>query len=209
MTKRIVFQGDSITDVGRSHEYNYLLGSGYPTLVSAQLGFDAPRQYECFNRGVSGNRIVDLYARWRIDCINLKPDIISILIGINDVWHDLDGRLNGVEAERFERVYDMLMDYTREQLPNARVIILEPFCLHGTATDKEWTYFSHEVPLRAEAAGRVAARHGAIFIPLQNDFTAACDIAPASYWLFDGVHPKPAGHELIARKLCAAIRALE
>ena len=205
MIKRIVFQGDSITDAGRSRDHNNYMGSGYPTLVSAQLGMDYPGEYECLNRGVSGNRIVDLYARWRADCINLKPDIISILIGVNDVWHDLDGHLNGVEAQRFERVYDMLLDYTHEQLPDARMIILEPFFLLGTATEKNWEIFSREVPLRAAAARRVAVGHGMTFVPLQDDFTAACNLAPASYWLFDGVHPNAAGHELIARKLSTAI----
>ena len=209
MTKRIVFQGDSITDACRSRDRDRLMGSGYPTIVAARLGMDAPGRYECFNRGVSGDRVVDLYSRWRIDCVNLEPDIITILIGVNDVWHEAGGRHNGVEADRFEQVYDLLLDYTAERLPDARVIILEPFWLHGAATDPEWDLFSREVPLRAAAARRVAERHGASFVPLQADLEAACALAPADHWLADGVHPSLAGHELIARKLCAAIRALE
>ncbi len=207
MTKKIVFQGDSITDAGRSREWDRLMGSGYPTLVAARLGLDAPGAYECVNRGISGDRVVDLYARWRVDCVNLKPDIVSILIGVNDVWHDTDG--NGVEADRFETIYGLLLDYTAERLPGSRVIVLEPFFLHGTATDPYWELFAREVPLRAAAARRVAERHGAAFIPLQADLEAACALAPASHWLADGVHPAPAGHEIIARKLCAAICALE
>ncbi|MBQ4085952.1 MAG: SGNH/GDSL hydrolase family protein [Clostridia bacterium] len=206
MAIKVVFQGDSITDVGRSRDNERLSGSGYATLVAARLGFEAPGEYECVNRGISGNRVVDLYARWRIDALNLKPDIITILIGVNDVWHDVNERWNGVEADRFEEVYDMLLNYTEQKAPGTRVIILEPFVLPGTATDPYWDYFAAEVPLRADAAKRVAEKHGCAFVPLQADFDAACGKAPASHWLADGVHPTAAGHELIARKLYAAIR---
>ncbi|MDO4740212.1 MAG: SGNH/GDSL hydrolase family protein [Eubacteriales bacterium] len=206
MAIRVLFQGDSITDVGRSREVERMSGSGYPTLVAARLGYEAPGEYECLNRGISGNRVVDLYARWRIDALNLRPDIITILIGVNDVWHDVDERWNGVEAGRFEQVYDMLLQYTHEKAPDTRVIVLEPFVLHGTATDPHWEYFAAEVPLRAQAARRVAEKHGCTFVPLQADLDAACEKAPPAHWLIDGVHPTAAGHELIARKLYAAIR---
>jgi len=205
MAIKVLFQGDSITDVGRSRENDRLSGSGYATLVAARLGYDFPGEYECVNRGIGGNRVVDLYARWRIDALNLAPDIITILIGVNDVWHDVNERWNGVEAERFEEMYDMLLSYTQAKLPETRVIVLEPFVLHGTATDPHWEYFSKEVPLRAQAAKQVAEKHGCAFVPLQQDFDAACEKAPASHWAADGVHPTAAGHELIARKLYAAI----
>ncbi|MBR7040627.1 MAG: hypothetical protein IKI24_02165, partial [Clostridia bacterium] len=87
--KRIVFQGDSITDAQRNRQHDEYPGNGYPTLIKARLGVDLPGQYECLNRGVSGDRIVDVYARMRRDIVQLKPDIVSILIGINDVWHEL------------------------------------------------------------------------------------------------------------------------
>lgn len=206
MAIKVLFQGDSITDVGRDRQYEPHSGSGYPTLVAARLGYEAPGEYECVNRGIGGNRVVDLYARWRIDALNLKPDIISILIGVNDVWHDVNERWNGVEADRFEEVYDMILRYTEQKAPGTRVIVLEPFVLHGSATDPHWDYFSTEVPLRAAAARRVAEKHGCAFVPLQADFDTACEKAPASHWLLDGVHPGAAGHELIARKLYAAIR---
>lgn len=206
MAIRVLFQGDSITDVGRDRAYEPHRGSGYPTLAAARLGYEAPGEYECLNRGIGGNRVVDLYARWRADALNLRPDIITILIGVNDVWHDLDGVCNGVEADRFEQVYEMLLSYTKKSAPDTRVIILEPFVLHGTATDKNWDYFAEQVPLRAAAARRVAEKFGCTFVPLQADFDAACEKAPAGEWLLDGVHPTAAGHELIARKLFAAIR---
>lgn len=208
MAIRIVYQGDSITDVGRSRENDFHMGAGYPTVTTARLSYDFPGKYECINRGISGNRVVDLYQRWRIDTVNLKPDIISILIGVNDVWHDLNDRWNGVEADRFEKVYDMLLEYTREKLPDTKVIVIEPFVLKGTATENDWDYFEKEVPLRAAAAKRVAEKYGATFIPMQADLDAACRIAPADVWLKDGVHPNFAGREMIARKLYDAIVAL-
>lgn len=100
--KTILFQGDSITDCGRSKEDNAQIGTGYALLVKSQLGFEKPNQYEFYNRGISGNRIVDVYARIKADIINLKPDYMSLLIGVNDVWHEI-GANNGVDADKFEK----------------------------------------------------------------------------------------------------------
>ena len=204
MSKRILFQGDSITDALRSRESDLYPGNGYPTLVKARLGYEQPGEYEFLNRGISGNRIVDLYARIKKDLINLKPDVLSILIGVNDVWHEVEIE-NGVDAVKFERIYDMLLTEVEEALPGIRILILEPFVLHGSATEaieekpQRWEYFRDETPLRAAAAKRVAEKHGAVWVPLQERFDEACRLAPAEYWLWDGVHPTQMGHELIAR----------
>ena len=101
--KVILFQGDSITDCGRDREKANHNGRGYANMTAAHLMFEEPGRYVCYNRGISGNRIVDLYARIRKDMINLKPDYMSILIGINDVWHEYSYR-NGVDAKKFEMV---------------------------------------------------------------------------------------------------------
>lgn len=196
---RILFQGDSITDAGRSREAGGHLGVGYPTLIAARLGCDEPGKHEFLNRAVSGFRVVDLYAGWKKDALNLKPDLISILIGINDVWHEV-GEKNGVEADRFEVIYDLLLSFTRERLPDTKVMVLEPFMLPGRATGEHLDYFARETRLRAEAARRVAEKHGALFVPLQAVFDEACGRAEAECWLRDGVHPTAAGHELIARE---------
>ena len=108
MEKIILFQGDSITDCGRSREVDYAMGNGYATFVGGALSAAEPYAYKFYNRGISGNRVVDLYARMKIDMINLKPDYMSILIGINDVWHELDSK-NGVDAAKFEMVYDLMV----------------------------------------------------------------------------------------------------
>ncbi|MBQ7541521.1 MAG: SGNH/GDSL hydrolase family protein [Clostridia bacterium] len=197
----ILFQGDSITDVGRNADAALWgeFGFGYPLLVSAKLGLAHPDAYRFVNRGVSGNRVVDLYARIKRDVINLRPDVLSILIGVNDVWHELGDR-NGVDADKFERIYLMLIEEIRAALPDIRILILEPFVTHGPATDDRWDVFYGEVRLRAAAAKRVADRFALTFVPLQSVFDAALDRADASHWTVDGVHPTAFGHALIAQE---------
>ncbi|MBQ6863409.1 MAG: SGNH/GDSL hydrolase family protein [Clostridia bacterium] len=199
--KTILFQGDSITDVGRSRSNDNERGLGYPHLVCARLGLDNPEEYNFINRGISGNRIVDLYARIKCDFINLQPDFLSILIGINDVWHEI-GNQNGVSAEKFEKVYSMLIEEIKEACPDIKIMLMEPFVLPGPATVEHWEYFESETKLRAEAVKRIAEKYDLAFLPLQNLLDEACEKAPAVYWLADGVHPTAFGHELIAREWC-------
>lgn len=194
--KTILFQGDSITDAGRVREDGGDLGKGYPLLTAASMGFKEPGAYCFLNRGISGNRIVDVYARIKADIINLKPDVMSLLIGINDVWHEVDNQ-NGVDAEKFECVYDMLLSEIRQALPSIRLLLLEPFVLKGTATQAAWDIFLSETYLRAEAVRRLSEKHGAVFVPLQGAFDAAAQKTSPEIWAFDGVHPTPFGHELI------------
>ena len=203
--KTIIFQGDSVTDADRSRDCDEDRGLGYPHLVTAKLGFDCPQQYQFLNRGVSGDRIVDLYARIKYDIINLKPDYLSILIGVNDVWHELNEQ-NGVSAEKYERIYGMLIEEILQDVPDVRIMILEPFITHGAATDPKWDVFSSEIALRAAAAKRTAERVDLTFVPLQSLFDEAVQSAPASYWTAEGVHPTVYGHTLIAR---AWLRAFE
>ena len=204
--KTILFQGDSITDVGRSRENDAARGHGYATLTAARLLLDHPGEFNIINRGISGNRIVDLYARIKADFINLKPDYLSILIGVNDVWHDYIGEPNGVSDERFRKIYDMLIEELRAELPDVKIYILEPFVLRGIATEEHWKDFAREVPLRARSAKWIAEKHGLPFIPLQEKFDEKCRLCDASYWLWDGVHPTAAGHELIARALLERVK---
>ena len=211
--KVILFQGDSITDCGRNREVSTSRGIGYPHLVSAHLMASEPCRYDCFNRGISGNRVVDLYARIRKDMINLKPDYISILIGINDVWHEYEQQ-NGVDAEKFELVYNLMIEELKRDLPGVKIMILEPFVLPGSATENtpehpnRWEYFLGETKLRQAAAKRVAEKHGLPFVPLQYIFDKVNADAPANgYWLRDGVHPSAAGHELIKNEWLKAFAA--
>ena len=206
--KKILFQGDSITDMFHSRENDGFLGMGYPILVSAELGCKYPTQYEFLNRGISGNRIVDLYARIKSDVINLKPDILSILIGINDVWHELNERYNGVDAEKYYKIYSMLIDEVKKALPDIKIMILEPFVLKAGATEENWDYFSTETAKRREMAKLIAEKYGLKYVPLQEKFNEAEKSAPASYWLWDGVHPNFSGHEIIKREWIKAFETL-
>ena len=120
--KTILFQGDSITDAGRSRDNDLERGIGYPTLVSAELGLKYPGEYKFINKGISGNRIVDLYARIKCDFINLKPDYLTILIGINDVWHEVGSR-NGVDNKKFFKVYCDLIEEIKTMLPDIKISV--------------------------------------------------------------------------------------
>ena len=197
---RIVFQGDSITDVGRNTNNGSLIsmGQGYPLMITGDLSAKYPGEYEFVNRGISGNRVVDIYARIKKDCWNLEPDVLSLLIGVNDVWHEFNPDANGVDAARFEKMYRILAQDTLERFPNCKIIAMEPFVLHGPAVDENWEGFYSEVLLRAKAVRKVAEELGLIFVPLQEKLEEACKLQPSTYWLGDGVHPTPAGHRLIA-----------
>ena len=200
MEKLILFQGDSITDSSRHREYDDGRGQGYVTMISGELGATYPYQYQFLNRGISGNRSVDLLARIKSDLINLKPDYLSLLIGVNDVWHEVGDNPNGVDNEKFFKIYSMLIEEIKAALPNIKIAILEPFVLKGGATEGAWEYFSTEVPKRAAMAKKIAEKFNLPFIPLQEGFDKLCESAPASYWLGDGVHPTPKGHEFIKTK---------
>ena len=196
----ILFQGDSITDCGRnrdSAEANSAgaLGNGYALLVaSAVLEARAARAFKFYNRGISGNKVPDLQQRWATDTIDLKPDVLSILIGVNDFWHKLDHGYNGT-VQDYEQQYTALLQTTREALPRVHLIVLEPFVLRTGAVDARWF---PEFDERRAVAARVAARARATFVPLQTIFNQRTRTAPPEYWAADGVHPTPAGHAVIA-----------
>ncbi len=204
--KRILFQGDSITDAGRNREDFFGLGSGYPSKVASKIGFENPGEFEFINRGISGNRVVDLYARIKNDIINLKPDYMSIMIGVNDVWHEI-GHQNGVSAKKYEKIYDMLLEEVKEVLPEIKIMILEPYVLPESATVGEledggdkYELFRKETELRAKISKKLAEKYNLVFIPLQEKFHELAKIQPVSYWVADGVHPTNFGHEFIARE---------
>ncbi len=206
--KKILFQGDSITDAGRNRDDDRWRGVGYPTLVSGSLGFDRPNEFEFINKGISGNRVIDLIARVKVDFINLKPDYISILIGINDVWHEITYH-NGIDTKRYEMYYNMLIEELKEALPDVKIMILEPFVLKAEATQDNWEAFKTGAEEKAAAAKRVAEKNNLLFVPLMEKFREAEKIAPADYWTMDGVHPSAMGHEIIKREWLKAFEKLE
>ena len=204
---KILFQGDSITDAGRVREDETNVGRGYPILVKAKLGLENPGKYEFINKGISGNRVVDLYARIKSDIINLKPDVMSILIGVNDVWHEIS-RENGVDADKFYKIYDMLIEEVKTALPDIKIMIMEPFVLKASATQENWEEFNTEVKKRAQMAKKIAEKYNLPFIELQKGFDELTKKEEPSYWLKDGVHPTEMGHEYIKNQWLEAFKIL-
>lgn len=202
---KILFFGDSITDAGRNRDditKQSALGYGYVRVIGDRLLGEAPDKHTIINSGISGNRIVDLYARIKAHLWNHEPDLISILIGINDVWHEISHK-NGVDLERFEKVYRMIIEDTQKKLPNAKFILMEPFVLEGTATCP-----TEEMPDRyerfkeiyeyAKVVKKLAEEYGLYFLPLQERFNEASAKYGAEYFAADGVHPNVGGSSLIA-----------
>ena len=200
----VLFQGDSITDAGRDRQVGDPnlargLGDGYPLLVAAAaLAAHPDRGLRFYNRGVSGNKVPDLASRWAADTLALAPDVLSILIGVNDFWHKLTKGYTG-SVQQYEEQYGALLEETRRALPRVRVLVLEPFVLRCGAVDDRWF---PEFDERRSAARRVAQHAGAgtSFVELQSVFDELSRKQPPQYWAADGVHPTPAGHAVIAEQ---------
>lgn len=196
----VLFQGDSITDAGRNKtitEPNNIagLGNGYASLVAAQLQYDnAARKLKIYNRGVSGNKVFELAARWDKDCLEIKPDVLSILIGVNDFWHTLVHDYKGT-LQTYTDDYIKLLTRTKKQLPDLQLIIAEPYSIIGTKVNDKWYPFFYEYQ---HAARKIANEFGATFIPLQQIFNRAQKALPGNYWAPDGVHPSFAGAQIMA-----------
>ncbi len=197
----ILFQGDSITDAGRNRERELpndasSFGNGYAHLIACWLLEElAGMELTIYNRGISGNKVFQLKERWERDCLLLKPDVLSILIGVNDYWHMREGRYDGT-PEVYQRDLRSLLERTREALPDIRLILCQPFILPDTrAVDQSWVE-----PFRAyqEVAANIAAEFHAVWVPFQEVFIRAAEMVRATYWTPDGVHPSMAGSQLMA-----------
>ncbi len=197
----ILFQGDSITDAGREKvkelpNNSSSFGGGYAFLAAAHiLDRFSGTEPLVYNRGISGNKVYQLAERWQKDCLDLKPDLLSILIGINDYWHKRNGKYEGTVAV-YEEDYRKLLALTRQALPGVTLVICQPFALPGTsAVDDSWVE-----PVRAyqEVAYKLSKETGAIWVPFQEVFDEAIRRSPATHWSADGVHPSMAGAHLMA-----------
>lgn len=206
--KVILFQGDSITDGarGRNDDPNHIHGHSYAYIVAAKLGRKYAEARPLFiNRGISGNRVSDLYARWNEDAISLKPDVISILIGVNDAWRIVNNEPTGA-TDRFERAYRHLLEETKEVLPKAQLVLCEPFIVKAGATVERWKQWTELIGNYQSIVRQLASEFGAIHVPIQEALNEACLRAEAAYWVWDGVHPTTAGHDLIAKQWLKAVK---
>ena len=196
----VLFQGDSITDAGRKRdvqsEVNHqgALGNGYAFIAAADLLAGQSADLKIFNRGNSGNKVFQLAERWKADCLDLQPRVLSILIGVNDIWHKLNGKYAGT-VEIYETDYRALLKQTKAALPEVRLVICEPFVLRCGAINDSW--FPEFDTYRA-ASRKVATEFQAVFVPFQEMFDAAVKLAPPQHWANDGVHPSPFGAALMA-----------
>lgn len=197
----VLFQGDSITDAGREKKNQLAnharsFGTGYANLAASWLLEElAAEQLTIYNRGISGNKVYQLAERWEPDCLELLPNVLSILIGVNDYWHFRNGNYDGT-PEIYENDFRKLLTRTKEALPEVKLVICQPFILTETsAVDESWLE-----PFSAyqDIAAKMAREFNAIWVPFQEAFDKAIEIAPASYWAGDGVHPSMAGAQLMA-----------
>ena len=203
---RLLFQGDSITDMnwGRNqNDRNHYLGHSYVYLIAARLGVDMPEaQLDIYNRGISGHTVSDLRKRWQKDAIEMKPELLSILIGTNDV-----GR--GVKEEAFEAEYRAILDASRNSNPDLRLVLLDPFVLRsgGLKNEQAWTSRRTATDKLGAIVARLAKDYQAVHIKTQEIFDAAAKSVTPEQWIWDGVHPLPQGHELIARNWLQEVSA--
>lgn len=197
----ILFQGDSITDAGREKVKELAnnpqsFGSGYAFLAaSALLSANPGKNLTIYNRGISGNKVFQLADRWQKDCLDLKPNVLSILIGINDYWHKRNGQYNGT-IEIYENDYRALLKRTKEALPDIKLVICQPFAVTKTkAVDETWITPVKEYQTVAK---KLAAEFDTLWVPFQEVFDEAVKHAPSTYWTGDGVHPGMPGAQLMA-----------
>ncbi len=197
----ILFQGDSITDAGRDKEKELpniarSFGLGYAFLAASSLLNELPeKNLTIYNRGISGNKVYQLADRWQKDCLDLKPNVLSILIGVNDYWHQRKSNYDGT-VEIYENDYRKLLRRTKESLPGIQLVLCEPFyVLNTSAVDDTWIAPMKEYQA---AAKKIANEFGALWVPFQKVFDEAVRHAPATYWTGDGVHPAMPGAQLMA-----------
>jgi lysophospholipase L1-like esterase len=197
----VLFQGDSITDGNRTRntDWNHVMGHGFAYIIASRLWYDYPAKgLHFFNRGISGNRVTHLAERWQTDTIDLKPDVINILVGINDTEAAIKGNVSGTPA-LFENDYRALLKLTKEKLPDVKLVLCEPFLLPVGRVKENFETYQTEIAKRQQVAKLLSDEFKAIYIPFQSAFNDALSKAPAEYWIWDGIHPMPAGHELMAR----------
>ena len=196
----ILFQGDSITDAGRSRQVvgpstGDKLGFGYARLVADHLQTTFQDDYlQIYNRGISGDRIRGLADRWEKETLRLQPDLVSILIGINDTWNYLYTGI-GASPQDYQIIFQEILDQTRQRLPSVQLVLCEPFILPVGEVNSEW---KEDLQIRQEGVRGLAKQYDAAFVPFQSVLNQAAKDIPARQLLDDGVHPTPQGHRILA-----------
>ncbi|MFA5858873.1 MAG: SGNH/GDSL hydrolase family protein [Elusimicrobiota bacterium] len=197
----ILFQGDSITDAGRQKDNPAALGHGYAMITAGWMLAKSPElNLKFINRGISGNRTCDLVARWDADCIAIKPNLVSIMIGVNNSWHRYTK--NALTADNvFESEYRVILTRVKKELPGTKIVILNPFL-----SDVPKIMHLHEdLDPKIQIVNKLAKEFADVHIPLDKMFRDAITKQPPEYWAADGVHPTVAGHAFIAQAWLNAV----
>lgn len=204
---KLLMIGDSITDAGRAKPVGEGLfnatGTGYVSLVDALLGVWRPDlAIRVVNMGLSGNTVRDLKNRWQTDVIDHKPDWLSIMIGINDVWRQYDlprQKEIHVPIDEYERTIDELVTRTKPALKG--LVLMTPFYIESSPTDA----MRATMDLYGQAVKRIALKHGTIFVDTQAAFNETLQHVYAATLAWDRVHPGTTGHMVIARAFVRAV----
>ena len=200
---KILFQGDSITDAGRSRENLADLGPGYPAVAAALMTEMFPQtSFTFINRGISGNRTEHLVQRLQSDFIDLQPDMVIMMIGVNDVWHHYSHNIETTD-EAFEANLRHVLSEIKTKTP-AKLIMIEPYLL--PAADKEHMLPELHAKIRIER--KLAREFADTYIPLDGIFAAACVGESYTKYSPDGVHPNPNGAAFIAKHYLEAVKPL-
>jgi lysophospholipase L1-like esterase len=197
----VLFQGDSVTDAGRNYQDKNSLGTGYANMIAAWFSAMHPEKNVTFrNLGISGHRVCDLQARWKTDCLDVKPSVVSIMIGINDTWRAYDSN-DPTSTEKFETGYRDLLEQIRKNL-NARIILCEPILLHVMENQSQWR---KDLNPKIDVVRKLAIEYNALLIPFNGIFAQAATRRDPAFWAADGVHPTQAGHALVAQNWLKAV----
>jgi lysophospholipase L1-like esterase len=199
-----LFQGDSITDGNRGRDQkdlNHVMGHGYACNIAGRIGADfAHNDFHFYNRGISGNTVADLKGRWQTDALDIKPDVLSILVGVNDTNAYIRNISAGDPLNQFETDYRNILTQSRQQNPDLLIILGLPFVYPGSRTNEHFDLWKNSVAQRKEIVLKLAAEFNAIVVDYSALFDKAMKNTPVTYWIWDGVHPTVSAHELMARE---------
>jgi lysophospholipase L1-like esterase len=199
--QHIVFIGDSITDCGHRDRVQPD-GDGYMSLVRALVTARRPELgLKWTNRGIGGDTVRDLSERWERDVVDLQPDWLSVMIGINDVWRAFGNRPEeAVPLDEFEQTLRHLLERAVEAT-GCRLILADPYFIELDLTDPQRA----ESDRYASVVGGLAKEFGALHVPVQAAFDRALTVSPPSLWADDRVHPNLGGHAVIAEAYLAVL----
>jgi lysophospholipase L1-like esterase len=204
MEKLILFYGDSITDAERKRSLPLSTGEGFVTIASGKLSYENPGKYRFINRGVHGNRLPQLLTRLHADVLAHKPDILTILVGINDLFHEYAHKIED-GRERYETYYRLLLEEIKKALPDTKIILMSPFAFEGekTVSNEEnpnrYEFLTGEIPHRAKIVESLAKEYGHAYLPLHEKFAEVIEHYPSNIYFEDGIHPNFTGSYLLAQ----------